>query len=60
MPYLFKCSKCNTYTLSEKGCPKCGSDVSSPSPPRYSPQDKYGKYRREAKKKSSIVSASEK
>ncbi|MCH2420744.1 MAG: RNA-protein complex protein Nop10 [Candidatus Poseidoniia archaeon] len=27
-------------------CPKCSKDTSNPLPPRFSPQDKYGKYRR--------------
>ncbi|MFW9850449.1 MAG: RNA-protein complex protein Nop10 [Candidatus Thorarchaeota archaeon] len=59
MPHLFKCTKCGTYTLEEKGCPKCNSEVRSPAPPKYSPQDKYGKYRRAAKKKARNGSASE-
>ncbi|MHA2423192.1 MAG: RNA-protein complex protein Nop10 [Candidatus Thorarchaeota archaeon] len=56
MPHLFKCTKCGSYTLSEKECPKCKGNVTSPSPSRYSPQDKYGKYRRQAKKKARINS----
>jgi H/ACA ribonucleoprotein complex subunit 3 len=43
-----KCSKCNVYTLKDK-CPKCGSPTVSPRPPKFSPEDKYGKYRRAAK-----------
>ena len=50
MPHLFKCVKCGEYTLSSQTCPKCGAAVVSPSPQRYSPQDKYGEYRRKAKK----------
>ncbi|MFW9907348.1 MAG: RNA-protein complex protein Nop10 [Candidatus Thorarchaeota archaeon] len=56
MPHLFKCTVCNAYTLSDKTCPECGSSVKSPAPPRYSPQDKYGEYRRRAKKKARSVS----
>ncbi len=50
MPYLYKCTNCGTYTLDEKTCSKCGADVRNPAPPKYSPQDKYGDYRRKAKK----------
>jgi H/ACA ribonucleoprotein complex subunit 3 len=51
MPHLYKCTKCNKYTLNQKTCPKCGGIVSDPKPPKYSPQDKYGDYRRKAKRK---------
>ncbi len=44
-----KCEKDNTYTLSEN-CPICGSKTIFPHPPRFSPQDKYVKYRLELKK----------
>jgi H/ACA ribonucleoprotein complex subunit 3 len=40
-----KCLKCKIYTLKET-CPKCGSRTESAHPPRFSPEDKYGKYRR--------------
>ncbi|TFG20429.1 MAG: ribosome biogenesis protein [Promethearchaeota archaeon] len=42
---LYFCPKCNTYTLSPKECTKCGTKVKTPHPPKYSPQDKYQKYR---------------
>ncbi|MFH1722519.1 MAG: RNA-protein complex protein Nop10 [Candidatus Altiarchaeota archaeon] len=41
---LLKCSKCGQYTLN-KVC-SCGEKTRPPKPPRYSPQDRYGKYRR--------------
>ena len=44
-----KCPKCKTYTLKEF-CPKCNQKTIYPNPPRYSPQDKFGKFRREALK----------
>lgn len=47
--HIFKCVECDSYTLSEK-C-KCGGKALSPNPPKYNPEDKYGKYRREVKKK---------
>jgi H/ACA ribonucleoprotein complex subunit 3 len=40
-----KCKSCETYTLKEK-CPKCGNTTVSPNPPKFSPEDKYGKWRR--------------
>jgi len=39
---------CSNYTLKEK-C-KCGNNAVTPKPAKYTPEDKYGKYRREAKK----------
>ena len=42
---MFRCGECARYTLG-KECPKCGSATQSPLPPRYSPEDRYGKYRR--------------
>lgn len=40
-----KCPECGTYTFKES-CPKCSTRTESPLPPRFSPQDKYGEYRR--------------
>jgi len=51
MTHLFKCTRCGNYTLQEMVCPACGAPVVNPNPPRYSPIDKYGKYRRLAKRK---------
>lgn len=45
-----KCSPCKIYTLKEI-CPKCGEKTTSPEPPKYSPENKYGKYRRALKAK---------
>ena len=42
---LKKCMKCDRYTLQES-CSDCGERTILPLPPRFSPQDKYGKYRR--------------
>ncbi len=42
---MFRCRVCVLYTL-RKECPGCGSATESPLPPRYSPEDRYGKYRR--------------
>ncbi|HEQ78834.1 MAG TPA: ribosome biogenesis protein [Euryarchaeota archaeon] len=40
-----KCSICGIYTMKEK-CPTCDVAVKSPDPPRYSPQDRWSRYRR--------------
>ena len=45
---LLRCPGCKEYTL-EAACPKCGEATLSPHPPRYSPQNKYGHYRRRLK-----------
>ena len=39
------CRADGTYTLRDV-CPKCGARAVSPLPPRYSPEDRYGAYRR--------------
>lgn len=49
MNHILKCKKCGTYTL-KKEC-ECGGEAVSPKPPRYSPEDPYGEYRRKAIKK---------
>ncbi len=41
-----KCTVCGRYTLSTDKCPKCGGPVRSPHPARFSPEDRWGKYRR--------------
>ncbi|HHD15515.1 MAG TPA: RNA-protein complex protein Nop10 [Euryarchaeota archaeon] len=41
------CSGCGRYTLSET-CPSCGAATGNTIPPRYSPDDRFGKYRRMA------------
>ena len=48
MRHILKCMSCGDYTLKEK-C-KCGGKAVTPKPAKYTPEDKYGKYRREVKK----------
>ncbi|MDG6220554.1 MAG: RNA-protein complex protein Nop10 [Candidatus Thermoplasmatota archaeon] len=43
------CPKCEEYTLSTM-CPKCKSPTRSPGPSKFSPEDRYGEYRRRLKK----------
>ncbi len=45
--HLLKCTGCGSYGLDE-AC-RCGSLRVSPKPPKYSPEDKYGAYRRKYK-----------
>ncbi|MBW2999083.1 RNA-protein complex protein Nop10 [Candidatus Woesearchaeota archaeon] len=49
MKHILKCESCGKYTMQEK-C-ECGGKALNPKPPKYSPEDKFGKYRREVKKK---------
>ncbi|BBG23566.1 RNA-protein complex protein Nop10 [Sulfuracidifex tepidarius] len=45
---LRKCPVDEIYTMKEI-CPKCGGSTFVPHPPRFSPVDKYVKYRLESK-----------
>jgi H/ACA ribonucleoprotein complex subunit 3 len=42
---LLRCAACGRYTLCAS-CPSCGSATHSPHPARFSPQDRWGRYRR--------------
>ena len=45
--YLKKCKDCGRYGLKnpELKCRYCGGELINPWPPKYSPVDKYQKYR---------------
>lgn len=43
--YLRRCVKCKKYTLNQKTCPHCKQPVRIPHPAKFSPDDKYIKYR---------------
>lgn len=45
---LRKCENCKTYTF-KQSCPKCNKETINPYPPKYSPQDIYGRWRRKLK-----------
>ncbi|MFA5797592.1 MAG: nucleolar RNA-binding Nop10p family protein [Candidatus Woesearchaeota archaeon] len=47
MKHILKCKHCGLYGLHEL-C-SCGNTRIEPKPPRYSPEDRYGAYRRKAK-----------
>jgi H/ACA ribonucleoprotein complex subunit 3 len=50
---LRKCRKCGIYTLKKDLCPNCGGQVRVPHPPKFSPDDKYLKYRMRLKQERS-------
>ena len=41
---MLKCVECARYTLAEK-CPSCGGRTAMVHPARYSPDDRYARYR---------------
>jgi len=41
---MLKCAECGGYTLAEK-CPNCGGKTVTVHPARYSPDDRYARYR---------------
>ena len=50
------CDHCGEYSLHDV-CPRCGNPTRIPVPPKFSPEDHYGKYRRMAKKEERLKSA---
>ena len=55
-PKMMKCKKCGEYTLKQFACPKCGGELYTPKPPKYSPEDRYAKYRRAMKEEAKLRS----
>ena len=49
MKEIRKCPNCKIYTFKEI-CPKCGSKTIRVIPPKFSPEDKWGDYRRKMKR----------
>lgn len=45
--HIRKCSGCGRYTTADR-CPMCNRDTVNAHPAKYSPDDRYGKYRRMA------------
>ncbi|MGC9079401.1 MAG: RNA-protein complex protein Nop10 [Nanopusillaceae archaeon] len=50
MKEIRKCKNCKTYTFKEI-CPKCNNKTVRVIPPKFSPDDKWGDYRRKIKRK---------
>lgn len=44
-----RCNSCGNYTF-EEACSSCGAITVGSHPPKFSPEDKYGKYRRRLKR----------
>ncbi len=42
---LRRCTNCGAGTRSKERCPRCGGPVKVPHPPKFSPEDKYQRYR---------------
>jgi len=51
MRHIFLCTVCRQYTLQDY-CPLCKAKTVTPKPARFSPADKYGRYRRMHKQQS--------
>ena len=49
MSQILYCKKCKSYTLDEI-CDKCKVKTIAKKPAKFSPQDRYGEYRRKLKK----------
>lgn len=49
MSQILYCKKCKSYMLDEI-CNRCKEKTIVKEPARFSPQDRYGKYRRKLKK----------
>jgi H/ACA ribonucleoprotein complex subunit 3 len=47
-----KCTSCGEYTLHTDVCPHCGGALKNPHPAKFSPDDRYSKYRLALKKES--------
>ena len=48
MKRLLRCPRCAAYTLQETH--SCGALSVPPQPAKWSPEDRYGKYRRDARR----------
>ena len=40
-----KCRVCGEYTISRDACPHCGGALRNPHPAKFSPDDKYSRFR---------------
>ena len=50
MREIRRCPKCKIYTFKEI-CPRCKSKTNRVIPPKFSPEDPWGDYRRKMKRK---------
>ena len=42
---LRKCTSCGAYTLKQDSCPRCGGSLRIPHPSKFSPHDRYSRFR---------------
>ncbi|MCS7120654.1 MAG: RNA-protein complex protein Nop10 [Candidatus Bathyarchaeota archaeon] len=42
---MMRCIVCKRYTLNRDRCPSCGGAVKSAHPAKFSPDDRYAKYK---------------
>lgn len=47
---LRKCASCGAYTLRQNGCPSCGGSLRIPHPAKFSPHDRFSRFRLALKK----------
>jgi H/ACA ribonucleoprotein complex subunit 3 len=40
-----KCTACGQYTLHQDACPRCGGQLRNPHPAKFSPDDRYSRFR---------------
>ena len=40
-----RCGACGEYTLKGDACPHCGGTLRNPHPAKFSPEDKYSRFR---------------
>ncbi len=52
---LRKCVKCDRYTLGKDVCSHCSGKVRVPHPAKFSPDDKYARYRVALKRESAAA-----
>ncbi len=53
MKHIRKCPNCGIYTMKDI-CPKCGAKTEFAKPAKFSPEDKYGSYRRKVKEQERV------
>ncbi|MEM2098544.1 MAG: RNA-protein complex protein Nop10 [Candidatus Bathyarchaeia archaeon] len=49
------CVKCGRYTLRVDNCPVCGGNVRVPHPAKFSPDDKYLRYRMAGREEDAVA-----
>ncbi|MBC7120450.1 MAG: RNA-protein complex protein Nop10 [Candidatus Methanosuratus sp.] len=49
---LRRCTSCGAYTIKQDSCPRCGGALKIPHPAKFSPYDKYSRFRLALKEES--------